>query len=171
MYQKNENIVYGNVGVCTIMDISELDFMMDQKLYYTLKPFYEENRVIYAPVEGHKHKMRPVISKEEAEEFIDRMPSIEAGKYANEKERKEAYHEVLLSGNMDMWASMIRFIRRREKERAARGQKTSAHYNEEVKAVEKLLLGELAVALGIPIKQVRTYISQRLHPAAEEVTL
>jgi CarD family transcriptional regulator len=159
MYQKNENIVYGNVGVCTIMDISELDFMMDQKLYYTLKPLYEEHRVIYAPVEGHKHKMRPVISREEAEEFIDRMPSIEAGKYANEKERREAYHEVLLSGNMDMWASMIRFIRRREKE------------NEEVKAVEKLLLGELAVALGIPINQVRTYISKRLHPAAEEVTV
>lgn len=166
MYQKNEDVVYGNVGVCTVKDISELDFMSDRKLYYTLQPRYEENRIIYAPVEGHKHKIRPIITKDEAEQFIERLPSIEAGKYANEKERKEAYHEILLSGNMEKWASMIRFIHRKEEERAARGQKVAAHYTEEMKVVERLLLGELAVALEIPFGQMKSYITKKLEPVS-----
>lgn len=159
MYKKNQIVVYGNVGVCEITGISELDFMEDKKLYYTLKPLYEENRVIYTPVEGHKHRMRPIISKTEAEAFVKRLPSIKAGKYANEKERKEAYHEILLSGNIEKWASMICFIYQKEQERAAKGQKVSTHYTEEMKGIERLLYGELATALQIPLSGVKDYLA------------
>ncbi|MDO4555355.1 MAG: CarD family transcriptional regulator [Lachnospiraceae bacterium] len=162
MFQKDEIVVYGIVGVCKVTDISELDFMADKKMYYTLQPLYDDNRMIYTPVEGHKHKMRPIISKEEAMKFIDRLPTIECGKYANEKERKEAYHEILLSGNLERWASMIHFIYQKEQERAAKGQKISTHYMEEMKSVEKLLLGELAAALDIPMTQMKSYINTKL---------
>lgn len=162
MYQKEDKVIYGNVGVCKVLDVSELDFMDDHKLYYTLQPLYEESRTIYAPVEGHKHTIRPIISKEEAEEFIEKLPDIEPGSYANEKERKEAYHDVILSGDMKKWASMIHFIYKKEQERAAKGQKISTHYMEEMKGVEKLLLGELAAALSMPVHQMKQFIVQKL---------
>lgn len=162
MYQKEDKIIYGNVGVCKVMDISELDFMDNHKLYYTLQPFNDENRVIYAPVEGHKHKIRSIISKEEAEAFIQKLPTIEAGTYANEKERKEAYHESILSADLESWASMIHYIYKREQERAAKGQKISTHYSEEMKNMEKLLLGELSVALNIPFPKMKEYIVEKL---------
>lgn len=162
MYQKEDKVIYGNIGVCKVVDVAELDFMEDHKLYYTLQPYYDENRTIYAPVEGHKHRIRPIISREEAENFIKKLPTIEAGSYASEKERKEAYHEVILSGDMEKWASMIHYIYRREQERAAKGQKISTHYLEEMKGVEKLLLGELAVALSIPLAGMKAYIMEEL---------
>lgn len=162
MYQKDDKVIYGNVGVCKVIDISELDFMNDDKLYYTLQPYYDENRVIYAPVDGHKHKIRPIISKEEAEEFIEKLPHIAPGEYSNEKERKEAYHEVILSANIEKWASMIHYIHKKEEERAAKGQKISTHYLEEMKGVEKLMLGELAAALMIPFPQMKEYIKTKL---------
>ena len=163
MFQKDDIVVYGNVGVCRVTDISELDFMADKKMYYTLSPLYEENRIIYTPVDGHKHKMRPIITKGEAERFIEKLPSIKADQYTNEKERKEAYHEIILSGNLERWASMIHFIYQKEQERASKGQKTSTHYMEEMKSVEKLLLGELAAALRIPFHQMKTYLNRKLH--------
>lgn len=162
MYQIGEYVVYGNVGVCQVMDIAELDFMDDHELYYTLQPYYEENRTIYAPLEGHKHKMRLMITKEEAEEFIEKLPHIEPGNYENEKERKEAYRDVILSGDMDQWASMIHYIYRKEQVRAAKGQKVSAHYLEEMRGVEKLLLGELAAALEIPFEKMKGYINSKI---------
>lgn len=162
MYQTGDKVVYGNVGVCQVIDVSELDFMEDHQLYYTLQPYYEENRTIYVSIKSHKHKMRPMVSKEEAEDFIKRLPTIQPDSYGNEKERKEAYKDVILSGDMERWASMIHCIYQKEQERTARGQKISSHYLEEMKGVEKLLLGELGAALGIPMEDMRDYITSRL---------
>ena len=162
MYQTGDKVVYGNVGVCKVLEISELDFMDDHKMYYTLQPYYDDNRTIYAPLEGHKHKIRPMISKEEAESFIEKLPTIEPGNYENEKERKEAYRDVILSGDMTKWASMIHYIYRREQQRAAKGQKISAHYLEEMRGVERLLLGELAAAMDIPFDQMKDHIVNQL---------
>ena len=67
---------------------------------------------------------------------------------------------------MEKWASMIRFIHRKEEERAARGQKVAAHYTEEMKVVERLMLGELAVALEIPFGQMKSYITKKLEPVS-----
>ena len=54
---------------------------------------------------------------------------------------------------------MIHFIYKREQERLAKGQKISAHYLEEMKGVEKLLLGELAAAMEISVDEVRAAIA------------
>ena len=54
---------------------------------------------------------------------------------------------------------MIHFIYRKEQERLAKGQKVSAHYLEEMKGVEKLLLGELAAALEISVDEVRNQLA------------
>lgn len=162
MYQTGDKVVYGNIGVCVVVDISELDFMDNDKVYYTLRPYYDENKTIYAPLEGHKHKIRPMITKGEAEAFIEKLPSIEPGSYGNEKERREAYKEVILSADMDKWASMIHYIYNRERERRAKGQKISAHYLEEMKNVEKLLLGELAAALGISLEEMKKNLGKGL---------
>ncbi len=162
MYQIGDKVVYGNIGVCIVMDISELDFMDNGKEYYTLRPYYEENKVIYSPVDSQKQKLRPMITKEEAEAFIVKLPTIEPGNYANEKERKEAYRDAILSGSMDKWASMIHYIYRKEQERMAKGQRISAHYMEELKGIEKLLLGELAAALDISMDDVKVYLEKEL---------
>lgn len=162
MYQIGDKVVYGNIGVCVVLDISELDFMDNGKVYYTLQPYYDENKTIYAPLEGHKHKIRPIITKEEAEAFIEKLPFIEPETYTNEKERREAYKEVILSADMNRWASMIHFIYKKEQERLAKGQKVSAHYLEEMKGVEKLLLGELAAVLEIPLEEMKEYLLKEL---------
>lgn len=50
MFSKGEKIVYGSTGVCVIEDICEKELIRNQKkLYYILKPLFQQNNTIYAP--------------------------------------------------------------------------------------------------------------------------
>ena len=69
MYNRGEKIFYGQTGVCTVEDISEKEFKKGEpQLYYTLRPLYRSNNIIYAPVENAKVYMRRLISSDEAKQ-------------------------------------------------------------------------------------------------------
>ncbi|HBN86196.1 MAG TPA: CarD family transcriptional regulator, partial [Clostridiales bacterium] len=76
MYQVGDLIIYGNTGVCKVMEITTraLDGKHKEQLFYVLEPLYQ-NCTISAPVNSTKVFMRPVISKKEAERLIDNIPS------------------------------------------------------------------------------------------------
>ena len=68
LYNVNDVVVYGNTGVCRVVDIGTPQFHgVDKKQsYYTLKPIFGDG-VIYCPVDNNRVFIRPIISKEEAE--------------------------------------------------------------------------------------------------------
>ena len=49
MFNKGEYIIYGNMGICEIIDISTLDIngAPKDKLYYILKPINEDKSKVY----------------------------------------------------------------------------------------------------------------------------
>ncbi len=63
--------------------------------------------MIYIPVDNQKVVMRPVISREEAEVFIEQLPKFQVEKYANRNERLQACKEMLVSGDKEKWAAMV----------------------------------------------------------------
>ena len=73
-FKAGDYMMYGTVGVCQVKEISRLSFMRDKKLYYTLVPVFDRGSMIYIPVDNQKVVMRPVISREEAEVFIEQLP-------------------------------------------------------------------------------------------------
>ena len=77
MFNKGDRIFYGQTGVCVVEDISEKVLTKNHKrLYYTLKPLYQQNNIIYAPVESEKVFMREIISVDEAKKLIQTVPDI-----------------------------------------------------------------------------------------------
>ena len=79
MFQPGELVVYGSTGVCRVEGFGGLDQPGEDrgKRYYLLKPLWQDG-MIYAPVDSEKVPMRPVMSREEAEALIGRMPEIPA---------------------------------------------------------------------------------------------
>lgn len=67
-------IVYGGSGVCRVIGVGVPEGQ--SKTYYTLAPLYG-TEVIYAPVDTRVF-LRPVLTKEEADDLIRSMPSIRA---------------------------------------------------------------------------------------------
>ena len=76
MYKIGEKIIYGKTGVCVVESIEEKTVPSGKRSYYTLKPMYQQNNVIYAPADSDKIFMRPLISRENAERLVESVPAI-----------------------------------------------------------------------------------------------
>jgi len=165
MYEVGQMIVYGTRGVCRVAAVSPGGTSSGGdagRLYYTLEPLYQ-SCVIYAPVDG-KVFMRPVITREEAEQLIDSIPDVqpEACFTRDLRELKEHYEASIFSHDCAELVALSMSIY--EKRRAAERQKRRLNQTDErfMKQAEQLLFGELATALGIPSEQVPDYISKRV---------
>ncbi len=161
MFSKGEKIVYGSTGVCVIEDICEKELIRNQKkLYYILKPLFQQNNTIYAPYNDGKVFMRPVLTKAQADELIAKIPEIKekgspnlsAEDYRNEFTSHKAVDLVKLT-------SLIY-----EKKKAAEENKKKLGFIDEkyMHLAEDLLFGELSVALDIPRDSVKDYIKEKI---------
>ena len=168
MYQPGDMIIYGSTGVCRVKEITKPDFQSGDQLYYALDPLYQDG-VIYTPVDT-KVFMRPVITKEEAEALIDKIPTMQAAAYHNSvlRELEEHYAGYLKSHDCGDLIELAMSIYAKKQLLTAQRRKFGAVDERFLKRAEDLLDGELAVALGVPKDQVGAYISARVDAAKAE---
>ena len=164
MYKINDQIIYGNSGVCKIMDITapkNIGTDNDQ-LYYVLQPL-DQRCVIYAPV-NTKVFMRPVISVEEAERLIDTIPAIQAEAYYSNRinELTRHYQTVLQANNCADLIELVMSIKTKKKTAELQNRKLGQIDERFMKQTEELLYGEFSLALGIPKNNVSKYIASRV---------
>lgn len=164
MYQVNDSVMYGTHGVCEVTAVGRLSMpVADRKQkYYTLRPVYQKDSLVYVPVDHVKLPMRPVLSKEEAEELVNEIPSLETIWITNEKERESRYKEAVRSGDCRELVRIIKTIYLRRKERTDDGKKVAAVDERYFHQAEDLLNGELAYALGMDMSRVGDYIAGRI---------
>lgn len=165
MFQPGELVVYGATGVCRVEEITRpnLTGTDRNKEYYLLKPLHQDG-VIYAPVENAKIPMRPVISRQNAEDLIDLIPSIraEAHHAPTVQALAQYYHTAVHShDNRDLLELMMSIY---AKQQQAESQKRRLGLVDEryMKQAERLLYGELSAALDIPYEEVQPYIARRV---------
>lgn len=170
MYQSGDMIIYGSTGVCEVMELTTPDFEKDKsRLYYALKPKYQDG-IIFTPVDT-KVFMRPIITKEEADALIDRIPTMEAEAYHNKalRELEEHYNTYLKSHDCKDLLELAMSIYTKKKDLLSQRRKFGAVDERFMKRAEDLLDGEFAVALGIEKNQVGAYISGRVEAATAKV--
>lgn len=161
MYQPGDMVVYGRTGVCRVERIEE----RDGQLFYALTSL-GQNCAILTPVEG-KVFIRPVVSRREADELIDSIPTYEAAacEGLSLRELTEHYQAAIAAHNCkDLFVlTMSIYAKKRAAEREKK--KFGAVDERFLKEGEELLFGELSVALDIPVEDVKSYIADRLHGA------
>lgn len=98
MFQVGDFIVYGSTGVCEVESIGTLDIpgMSKDRVYYTLRPCYEQRSTIFTPVDNEKVIMRSVLTRQEALELIDGIKEIGFLGITDEKRREAEYRECFL---------------------------------------------------------------------------
>ena len=76
MFTEGQLVIYGGEGVCRIAAVgpSSLSGTDKTKLYYTLTPLTRSGTVL-TPVDT-KVLMRPILSRQEAEDFIAQLPPV-----------------------------------------------------------------------------------------------
>lgn len=165
MYNINDNIIYGSTGVCKIEDICTPDFAKElgiNKLYYKISPVYR-SETIYIPIDT-KNYMRPIVTKEEAEDLISKMPQIKESDFEGKDHRAlaEKYKLSIKTHECEDLISLIKTVYFRSQDMISQGKKPGQTDMQYLKQAEDLLYGELAIALEISIKEVRKYIENKI---------
>ena len=164
MFAIEDYIIYGNHGVCKVENIGTMSLPMadKDKIYYTLRPVYMNEAVVYAPVENPKSVMRSILSKEEAEQLILEIPQLESVWIENEKEREVLYKEALKSCDCRKLIRMIKTLYDRKMNRIRDGKKVTVVDERYFRQAEEQLYGELAFAMEMERSQMGDYLVERI---------
>lgn len=164
MFEKGQYIIYGIRGVCEVMDITTVDRPGGPKgkLYYVLRPYYQQDSKIVTPVESEMTVTRPLLSREEALELIDHISEVKEMAVTEDKQREERYKEALRTCDCRVWISMIKALYLRRRERQEQGKKMTDLDERYFKTAEDNLYSELALSLGIPRDEMVGYITERV---------
>lgn len=164
MFEIGEHIVYGNIGICEIVDIKKLDIQEKKtsELYYIMRPFQEPSSQVFTPIDNKKIVMRKIMSEAEAETLIQNMPHMEVMDITNDKLREQVYKEALHSCDSKEWARILIILYLRKQERLSQGKKVTATDERYIKTVEARLFTELELALHLSKDKIASIIQQKM---------
>lgn len=164
MFNKGEYVIYGNTGVCEIIDISTLDIhgAPKDKLYYILKPVNQNKSKVFTPVDNTKVVIRKLASKEDVEEIIGDIPNIKELLVQDEKLREQTYKECIKSCQCRQLISLIKTIYSRKEQRLNQGKKLSATDEKYFKLAQDTLNTEFAISLKLSVDEMEHYILNRV---------
>lgn len=160
MLESGSLVMHGTAGVCRVEGYQKLDGLPGE--YMVLCPVYLKDATFYTPTEGGRVKMRPVMTREEADSLIARMPEAEPYQFASPNDQKQRSAEIMKSGDSFALARLTKTVYRDQRRRARVGKKLSSTDSGILKQAERLLFGELAIVLGIPYDSVVQHISSVL---------
>jgi CarD family transcriptional regulator len=167
MYNINEFIVYGKTGICKIKDITTPEHISQtDQLFYVLQPL-EDSCLIYAPVDT-KTFMRPVISSEEANHLIEKIPRIKPQSFQDKslKDIAKYYESVIENHDCEDLVQLVVSIYEKKKLTKEKGLKLGQLDEKTFKQAESFLESEFSIALGIEKEKVPEYIAEKINSSS-----
>ncbi len=167
MFEVGDYIVYGSNGVCEVKSVGPIDCpgASTDKLYYTLRPLYIRDSSVFTPVDNDKVIMRGVMTKAEAEAFVDGISDIDALTIQDERKRELEYKKTVNTCDPVELIRMIKTISDRMSQRQSEGKKMTAADMKYIHIAEESLCGELAISLNMDKDEVRSYIATKVDEA------
>ncbi|MCH5263564.1 MAG: CarD family transcriptional regulator [Lachnospiraceae bacterium] len=165
MFKKDELIMCGGHGVCRVVNVTgnPIDRLDKVRKYYVLEPVFERGSTVYTPVDNDKVIMRKIMNKQEAEELVGRITSIETVWIQEEKSREQMYKEAIRTYDCHSLVQIIKTLHLRKQSRLQEGKKVLSSDEQYLRKAEELLYSEMSLALSIPKEEVETYIKEAVH--------
>jgi Transcriptional regulators, similar to M. xanthus CarD len=154
-FEINDHVIYGGNGVCLVEDICTLDSVADDaRLYYRLKPLYEKDSVVYAPVDNIKSTLRELLSRDEIISLLQDLPNLETIQFKSERTVDSEYKCVLQSYAGCEILRVLKTAFTRIKIRKEKNKKTVVVDERYFQRAKNLLFGEMAVVFQTSKEQV-----------------
>lgn len=151
VFSVGELVIYGGEGVCRVERIgpSTLSCADPNREYYTLCPVFHTGEVT-TPVDT-RVLMRPVMTAQEAEEFLAALPAMlpEAPGELSQRAAREYYQAAVSSFDCCRMVALLKMLYAKREAARRSGKKISQLDERCSKRAEDHLYEELAAALGI----------------------
>ncbi|HAB59536.1 MAG TPA: hypothetical protein DCE48_02275 [Lachnospiraceae bacterium] len=158
MYQVNDVIVYGNNEVCKIETIDIPDFIETTEKYYYLRPLSNPASILYVKTTNTQKPMRNILSKENAEDLLSELPTIEALYNQNDKVREKEFRDIIRSCDCKQLLQMLKGILLEKKLKETTGKKLSLNDEQNFHKVESCLANEFSEIFHISVEQAKKQI-------------
>lgn len=143
MFKEGDFVVYRN-RVCKIKNIKKNH--LSGRDYYVMFPVDDESLIIDVPIDGSSEYLKEIITKKEALELIEKMPSIDVIDF------DEKYIE-------NEYKKMIYLINKSRKDLGRKTREKDSIYFEKA---EKFLYNKLALSLGMDFDETKKFIIEKL---------
>lgn len=160
MLNIGKTVSYGAQGICTISEITEKKFKADIIKYYVLEPVFDKNSKIFVPIDNEKltSRMKEILSKDEIIEIINSLANEETTWINDDNERKEAYKQIILSGDRNEIVKLIKALYLHRENQKLIGKKLHISDERLLKEAEKVVYDEFAYVLNIDRDDVLPFI-------------
>ncbi len=164
MYQVGERVVYGIHGVCCVAD--QENRMVDgvRRTYLVLEPVGQDGARYLVPTHNAAAmgKLRPMLSADEIPGMLRSEPVHSDCWIQEENRRKQAYRELISSSDSEKLMQMVCTLYRHKAAQVAAGRKVHQCDDNFLRDAEKLLSGEIALAMDLEYDQARSYLREQL---------
>lgn len=159
MYKENDYLVYKK-DVCKVREVRKNK--MNGKNYYILVPVADETLIIETPVDNRMGFIRDVISKDEAEKLIEKIPKIKILDNIDDKYIEKTYKELLYNGNIEDLIKIIKTTYLRNDNRLKNNKKISDKDKTYFAKAEEYLYNELSISLNMSFDKTKDYIISKV---------
>lgn len=155
-YHIGDKVIHCRNGVSAITGKRE----MGDREYFVINAIRGDGENIYVPVVGHENIVRPVMGKEEADELLHNLASVEKEFNPNTKQRRDAYKRRLSSGCVED----IAFLYRQQwlYEKYPEGVKLGPSDIEMLQYATNILLDELAITYEVDRDEVAELVESKI---------
>ncbi len=162
-YKIGDYVMYSVSGACEVVEIGTLDFAGPDKLYYSLKPVYDNRDTLYVAVTNEDKIARKVVGKKDAQEILEK---IKKGKRHGELPAKEACDAFIQKADSMEITNMIRHLRYIRSENKKNHKGLNIADAKLLTYAERIMISELATALSIPMDEAFEKLNLALDKAA-----
>lgn len=153
MYKSGDVVVYGR-DVYRIKDLK--DNYLFNKTYYIMNPIDDDSLVTSVPVDTTSY-LRDVITKEEAEELIAKIPSIEIVQ-ASDRDIEYEYKQLLRENTLEALIKIIKTTYMRNMMRQNQNKRISEKDEQYFNQAERRLYNELSISLHLTFDDTKQYV-------------
>lgn len=159
MYEVGEYIVHPGQGVCKVEGIEQ-----SPNAVYELMPVAQRHPMKISFPVASESKLRPVLSRKEAQELIDQYPEIPVEEYSDRSNALEEEHfrNEIRRGTCRDTVRIVKTFRARIAQTKANNKKPPAAYERILKQASERSLSELAIALGTTPEDVEVLFQNRV---------
>ncbi|OUO59738.1 CarD family transcriptional regulator [Olsenella sp. An270] len=165
MYSVGDYLVHPGQGVCQVKDVTD-----GPQAVYQLLPIGKRHPIHISFPVANERRLRPVLSRAEAEQIIEDYPTIEVESFQarNNSLEEEHYRNEMRQGSCRDSVRIVKTFRIRIAELAARNKRPPVAYERILKEARERSSVELAVALDSTPEDVALLLQSRLDEAAEQ---
>ncbi|MDO4538184.1 MAG: CarD family transcriptional regulator [Coriobacteriales bacterium] len=159
MYNVGQYIVHPGQGVCRIESVEDSPVAA-----YVLLPIGQRHPMRISFPVASAGKLRPVLSRDEAEELIEQYPSMQVDDYTDRSNALEEEHfkQEIRMGTCRDSVRIVKTFRYRIAQTKARNKRPPVVYERILKQASQRSLEELSVALEMSQEDVRLLFEQRM---------